>query len=426
MKKINIGIIGLGTIGTGVYKILKERRGEIKKRYNIEININKCCDISTAIKKQLKIPSDVFTKDFHEVTNSSDIDLVIELIGGTKVAYEISKETLKNKKHLVTANKALLAYHGKELKKLSIKNNVNICYEASVGGGIPIISSIKDSILVNKINSFWGILNGTCNYILTLMSKGIDFKKALHMAQKEGFAEADPTLDINGKDTAHKVSVLCQTCFDLNLDIDQIYTQGIENISSYDIDVANNLGYEIKLLGISRIINKKLDSRVHPTLISKKNPLSNVKNEFNAVLVNSNNLGPYMGYGYGAGMLPTATAIVSDIIRASNLNLDNNFNKDGVKIELKKFEDIKSKFYLRIMIKDAPGNLGKVTSILGKFRINIDKVIQNKKALKSRTIPVIILTKSLELKTLNKALKDITKKKLIHKESLIIPVEDLV
>ena len=424
MKKINVGIIGLGTIGTGVYKILKERRASIKDKYNLDINIKKCCDISLSSKRKLKIKTDVFTKDFKEVVQDKDIDIVVELIGGTNIAYTISKEALKNKKHLVTANKALLAHKGKELRKISAVNKVNIGYEASVGGGIPIISSIKDSLLINKITSFCGILNGTCNYILTLMSNGIDFSKALGMAQKEGFAEADPTLDINGKDTAHKVSVLCQTCFNLNLDMKDIYTQGIEEVTSYDIEIAKNLGYEIKLLGISRIKKNKLDARVHPTLIPQNNPLSNVENEFNAVLVNSKNLGPFMAYGYGAGMLPTASAVVSDLIRVSRAGNLYETDKDEIKIDVIKFENIKSRFYIRMMIKDEPGNLGKVTSILGKYKINIDKAIQNNKNLKLKAIPVIIMTKSLELKVLNKAILAIKKNKLIQNESLVIPVED--
>jgi len=424
MKKINVGIIGLGTIGTGVYKILKERRASIKDKYNLDINIKKCCDISLSSKRKLKIKTDVFTKDFKEVVQAKDIDIVVELIGGTNIAYTISKEALKNKKHLVTANKALLAHKGKELRKISAVNKVNIGYEASVGGGIPIISSIKDSLLINKITSFCGILNGTCNYILTLMSNGIDFSKALGMAQKEGFAEADPTLDINGKDTAHKVSVLCQTCFNLNLDMKDIYTQGIEEVTSYDIEIAKNLGYEIKLLGIGRIKKNKLDARVHPTLIPQNNPLSNVENEFNAVLVNSKNLGPFMAYGYGAGMLPTASAVVSDLIRVSRAGNLYETDKDEIKIDVIKFENIKSRFYIRMMIKDEPGNLGKVTSILGKYKINIDKAIQNNKNLKLKAIPVIIMTKSLELKVLNKAILAIKKNKLIQNESLVIPVED--
>ena len=424
MKKINVGIIGLGTIGTGVYKILKERRASIKDKYNLDINIKKCCDISLSSKRKLKIKTDVFTKDFKEVVQDKDIDIVVELIGGTNIAYTISKEALKNKKHLVTANKALFAYKGKELRKISAVNKVNIGYEASVGGGIPIISSIKDSLLINKITSFCGILNGTCNYILTLMSNGIDFSKALKMAQKEGFAEADPTLDINGKDTAHKVSVLCQTCFNINLDMKDIYTQGIEEVTSYDIEIAKNLGYEIKLLGISSIKKNKLDARVHPTLIPQNNPLSNVENEFNAVLINSKNLGPFMAYGYGAGMLPTASAVVSDLIRVSKTGNLYETKMDEIKIDPIEFENIKSKFYIRMMIKDEPGNLGKVTSILGKYKINIDKAIQNNKNLKLKAIPVIIMTKSLELKVLNKAILAIKKNKLIQNESLVIPVED--
>ena len=246
MKKINVGIIGLGTIGTGVFKILKQRKSQIKKLYHIDINVKKTCDISEKRKKLLKIPGKNFTKDYKDIIRDKDIDVVIELIGGTGLANTISTEALKNGKHLVTANKALLAYKGNNLKKISSKNNLNIGYEASVGGGIPIIRTIKESILINRITSFCGILNGTCNYVLTLMSNGIEFSKAIKMAQKEGFAEADPTLDINGKDTAHKVSVLSQTCFNINLNIDNIYTQGIEKISSYDIEVAKNLGYEIK------------------------------------------------------------------------------------------------------------------------------------------------------------------------------------
>ena len=424
MKKINVGIIGLGTIGTGVYKILKERRASIKDKYNLDINIKKCCDISLSSKRKLRIKTDVFTKDFKEVVQDKDIDIVVELIGGTNIAYTISKEALKNKKHLVTANKALFAYKGKELRKISAVNKVNIGYEASVGGGIPIISSIKDSLLINKITSFCGILNGTCNYILTLMSNGIDFSKALKMAQKEGFAEADPTLDINGKDTAHKVSVLCQTCFNINLDMKDIYTQGIEEVTSYDIEIAKNLGYEIKLLGISSIKKNKLDARVHPTLIPQNNPLSNVENEFNAVLINSKNLGPFMAYGYGAGMLPTASAVVSDLIRVSRTGNLYETKMDEIKIDPIEFLNIKSKFYIRMMIKDEPGNLGKVTSILGKYKINIDKAIQNNKNLKLKAIPVIIMTKSLELKVLNKAILAIKKNKLIQNESLVIPVED--
>ena len=424
MKKVNVGIIGLGTIGSGVYKIIAERRTEIKKAYNLDISITKCCDISEVSRKKLIIPKSMFTKNYRDITNSNDIDVVIELIGGTKIAHTISKEALRNNKHLITANKALLAEHGKKLRELAKRKSKNIGYEASVGGGIPIISSILDSILINKISSFKGIFNGTCNYILSLMSRGIDFKEALKMAQDQGFAEADPTLDINGKDSAHKVAVLSQTCFGINLKLSQIFTQGIQDITSYDLNVANNLGYKIKLLGISKIIKQKIDIRVHPTLVRNNNPLANVENEFNAILLDSKNLGPFMGYGYGAGMLPTATAIISDIIRTTNKELHPPDLKSKAPFRPIKFEEIKSKFYIRIELEDKPGNLGATTTILGKFKINIDEIIQSQSKIKSKSAPVVILTKNTEYIMVDKALKKISQAKLSKNKALVIPIED--
>ena len=424
MKKVNVGIIGLGTIGSGVYKIIAERRTEIKKAYNLDISITKCCDISEVSRKKLRIPKSMFTKNYRDITDSNDIDVVIELIGGTKIAHTISKEALRNNKHLITANKALLAEHGKKLRELAKRKSKNIGYEASVGGGIPIISSILDSILINKISSFKGIFNGTCNYILSLMSRGIDFKEALKMAQDQGFAEADPTLDINGKDSAHKVAVLSQTCFGINLKLSQIFTQGIQDITSYDLNVANNLGYKIKLLGISKIIKKKIDVRVHPTLVRNNNPLANVENEFNAILLDSKNLGPFMGYGYGAGMLPTATAIISDIIRTTNKELHQPDLKSKASFRPIKFEEIKSKFYIRIELEDKPGNLGATTTILGKFKINIDEIIQSQSKIKSKSAPVVILTKNTEYIMVDRALKKISQAKLSKNKALVIPIED--
>ena len=424
MKKVNVGIIGLGTIGSGVYKIIAERRTEIKKAYNLDISITKCCDISEVSRKKLRIPKSMFTKNYRDITNSNDIDVVIELIGGTKIAHTISKEALRNNKHLITANKALLAEHGKKLRELAKRKSKNIGYEASVGGGIPIISSILDSILINKISSFKGIFNGTCNYILSLMSRGIDFKEALKMAQDQGFAEADPTLDINGKDSAHKVAVLSQTCFGINLKLSQIFTQGIQDITSYDLNVANNLGYKIKLLGISKIIKQKIDVRVHPTLVRNNNPLANVENEFNAILLDSKNLGPFMGYGYGAGMLPTATAIISDIIRTTNKELYPPDLKSKASFRPIKFEEIKSKFYIRIELEDKPGNLGATTTILGKFKINIDEIIQSQSKIKSKSAPVVILTKNTEYIMVDRALKKISQAKLSKNKALVIPIED--
>tara|TARA_Y100001935_G_scaffold29295_1_gene22699 strand:- start:7553 stop:8371 length:819 start_codon:yes stop_codon:yes gene_type:complete len=268
MKKINIGLIGLGTIGEGVYKILNSRRSEIKKSYGLELNIKSCCDISPNIAKKLKIKKEYFTNNYNDIVFSKDIDVVIELIGGLKISKDIAIKTLQNNKHFITANKALIAENGTELKKIAKKNNVKILYEASVGGGIPILNSIQDFISINKIKSFYGILNGTCNYILTLMSQGIEFNDALEKAQKSGFAEADPTLDINGMDTAHKVVVLANECFSYNAKIKDLHISGINNISKIDLEIAKNLNCKIKLIGIGKVIKNSIDLRIHLVMIN--------------------------------------------------------------------------------------------------------------------------------------------------------------
>ena len=423
MKKVNIGIIGLGTIGSGVYKILKQRKKHIKEIYQIDIKIIKCCDISNKPKRSLNIPSSIFTKNFKDVLEDKKIETVIELIGGTSIAYSISKEVLKSGKNLITANKALLAKHGDALANLAKKSNQNIAYEASVGGGIPLINTIQSSVLINEITSFQGIMNGTCNYILSMMSKGIEFKDALKSAQAAGFAEADPTLDINGYDTAHKVSVLCKTCFGLNINLKDFFIDGIEKITSYDLECAQNLGYKIKLLGIGRIVKNSIDARVHPTLVENSNPLANVENEFNAVLINSRNLGPIMNYGYGAGMFPTASAVVSDIIRLSSSNFESNLNKN--KMQINSMDKLERKFYLRINLEDKSGNLGKITSILGKSKISIEKIIQDNIPASKNKVPVIIFIKKTKFQTINRALEKIKKLKLVSSRPLLIPVEDI-
>ena len=425
MKKVNIGIIGLGTIGSGVYKILKERKAEIKKLYNVDINILKCCDISESTKRKLKIANSKFTKDFKKITRDKDIHTVIELIGGTSIAYKVLKDAILNGKNLITANKALLAERGKDINSLLNKSGKRIAYEASVGGGIPVIGVIEDSILINKIFSFQGIMNGTCNYILSSMSKKIEFKDALNAARRAGFAEANSTLDINGKDTAHKVVVLSKKCFGIDLKSKDIFTQGIDNITSNDLDCARNLGYKIKLLGIGRIFKNKIDARVHPALIRQDNPLANVDNEYNAILINSKNLGPFMSYGYGAGMLPTASAVISDIIRISRDGYKSDVH-EGKKLAIFKIDDLEKKFYLRIELEDKSGNLGKITNILGKHKISIDKIIQNNENNKTKSVPVIILTKKNRFKIVNKALSALKKLKFVANNPLLIPIEDFI
>lgn len=421
MRKINLGIIGLGTIGEGVYKILKNQRSRIKEYYDIDINLIKTCDISPLLAKKLKIKKSKFTKNYMDLINDPNIDSIVELIGGTTIANDIAINTLRNKKNFITANKALIAKNGFELLSLAKKNNVQLLYEASVGGGIPILNSIQDSLLINQVKSFIGIMNGTCNYILTLMANGIEFDNALKKAQELGFAEADPTLDINGMDTAHKVSVLSKDCFDFDSKVENFHVTGIENISKIDIEAASQLGYKIKLIGLGRIVKNKIDLRVHLSLLKKDNPLCNVDREFNAILIDSKNLGPVMKYGYGAGMLPTATAVVSDIIRI-NSNINRSFKNK--KYKMFNINNLESKFYLRLNLKNNPGNLAKITKLFAKYSINIEKILQNPDNVNLKHVPVIITTKKSNYKTTNKLINQLDKLNIALKNPLLIPIED--
>ena len=421
MRKINLGLIGLGTIGEGVYKLLKSQKNRIKKIYDIDIDLVKSCDISQSLRKKLKIEKKFFTKNYMDLINDPNIDSIVELIGGTTIANDIAINTLRNKKNFITANKALIAKNGFELLSLAKKNNVQLLYEASVGGGIPILNSIQDSLLINQVKSFIGIMNGTCNYILTLMANGIEFDNALKKAQELGFAEADPTLDINGMDTAHKVSVLSKDCFDFDSKVENFHVTGIENISKIDIEAASQLGYKIKLIGLGRIVKNKIDLRVHLSLLKKDNPLCNVDREFNAILIDSKNLGPVMKYGYGAGMLPTATAIVSDIIRI-NSNINRSFKNK--KYKMFNINNLESKFYLRLNLKNNPGNLAKITKLFAKYSINIEKILQNPDNVNLKHVPVIITTKKSNYKTTNKLINQLDKLNIALKNPLLIPIED--
>ena len=315
MRKINLGLIGLGTIGEGVYKLLKSQRNRIKKIYNIDIYLVKSCDISQSLGKKLKIQKKFFTNNYSDLINDANIDTIVELIGGTTIANKIAIDCLNSGKNFITANKALIAKNGTYLHMLAEKKDVHLLYEASVGGGIPILNSIENSININNIKSFYGIMNGTCNYILSLMSNGIDFDEALKNAQNLGFAESDPTLDINGTDTAHKVAILSRNCFGFDAKIEKFHISGIEDISKIDIETANQLGYKIKLIGVGKIKGDKVDLRVHLALLRNSNPLTNVNEEFNAILIDSKNLGPVMKYGYGAGTVSYTHLTLPTILR---------------------------------------------------------------------------------------------------------------
>tara|TARA_B000000557_G_C20793235_1_gene452065 strand:- start:941 stop:1834 length:894 start_codon:yes stop_codon:yes gene_type:complete len=296
-------------------------------------------------------------------------------------------------------------------------------YEASVGGGIPLLNSIKESILTNEIKSFHGILNGTCNYILSLMNDGKEFNTALSEAQNLGFAEADPTLDINGYDTAHKVCVMAKECFGYSPNIKKIHIEGIEKINKIDLDVAKELNCKIKLIGKGKIKGKNLSLSINPMLLKRNNPLFNVENEFNAVLIESKNLGPIMKYGYGAGMLPTASAVITDLIR---LKRDNSSSAilSSKNYNLVNINDSQSKFYIRFFVINKSGYLAKITSKFAKYKINIEKIIQNPHITNLKKVPVVITTKKSKFSKLNKLLNEVEKSGLTSKESIMMPFEE--
>ncbi len=326
MNVVNIGLIGAGTVGCGVAKILFENSGLIEKRTGIKINIKKIADIDINRKRPVKIPKKLFTTDAWQVINDPDIPIIVELVGGTKIAKDFVMGALNNKKHVVTANKALLAHHGKEIFATATKNNVNIGFEASVGGGIPIIISNKESYVANNIQSIYGIMNGTCNYILSTMSKeGLDFDVVLKSAQEKGYAEADPSFDIDGIDAAHKLSILIMLSYGQFIRFNKFYVEGIRNISNLDISYSDELGYVIKLLAIAKAKETGIEAGVYPALVKKGTQMADVSGAFNAIYMVGDALGPTMLYGMGAGMMPTGSAVVGDITQIAK-TLNNTYN----------------------------------------------------------------------------------------------------
>ncbi|UCD56547.1 MAG: homoserine dehydrogenase, partial [Candidatus Hydrogenedentota bacterium] len=309
MKEIGVGIIGLGVVGSGVYETLMRYSDEIARRTGVKLAVRKAADLEESRRRQLGIRDEVFTKSAQDVINNASVDVVVELIGGYSAAGEYIVESLNNHKHVVTANKLLLAKQGAELVELASKNGVDLYFEASVAGGIPILKALREGLAGNEINYVFGIVNGTCNYILSRMTYDkMGFERALKEAQKKGFAEADPTLDIEGEDSAHKLAILASIAFNMRVDLSDVYVEGIRNITHEDVEYADELGYVIKLLAIAKRTGNEIEVRVHPTLVPEASLLASVRDEFNALLVEGNVVGTTMYYGRGAGKRPAASA----------------------------------------------------------------------------------------------------------------------
>jgi homoserine dehydrogenase len=398
MKTVNIGMLGLGIVGSGVYELLRENADLVALKSGIRLNVHRAVDLDTRKKKQLGIPSSVFSTSALSLIDDPDIDIVVQLIGGTTEAKKLMLQTLKRGKSVVTANKALLAEHGSEIFKAVLHNKVDLGYEGAVGGGIPIIKTIREALVGNLINRIMGILNGTTNFILTKMTReGLDFASALRIAQEMGFAEADPTLDVSGGDARHKIVILASLAFNTSIDISRVYVEGIENIEERDMEYADELGFVLKLLAIADRSEEGVLVKVHPTLLPKENPLAAVSWEDNAVMVYSDFLGKSMYYGKGAGARPTASAVVADIIDiARRITSKDVYNPSSYsfyqKLPQLPFDLSRSRYYLRFQALDKPGILSKIAGILGENAISIASVIQKETEEKYEHVPLVMMT----------------------------------
>ena len=426
---INIGIIGFGTVGTGTAKILIQNRKLLKDRTGVDVNLRRIADLDIKRDRGIKLPKGVLINNADSLIADPDIHIVVELIGGTTIAKDIMLKAIRNGKHVVTANKALLATHGKEIFKAAEKANVQVGFEASVAGGIPIIKIISEGLVANRIKSIYGIINGTTNYILSKMSdENAEFSEVLKEAQKLGYAEADPTYDIEGIDSAHKISILASLAYGTQFSLKDVYREGISKISSMDIEFARELGYKLKLLAIAKETNGKVELRVHPTMVPEEFLLSKVDGVFNAVYVDGDAVGSTLYYGRGAGDMPTGSAVVSDIVDIScnivNKTIGRNplFSRSEKRKNLLKMDDVRSMYFFRFSAIDKPGVLSRISGILGKYNISIASVIQKDRR-EGKAVPLVVLTHRAREKDVRTAVREINKLQIVTDKTVVIRVE---
>ena len=441
MRKVTLGLIGGGTVGGGVYQAIKRNGGLMASRLGVKLHIAKVAVRKLNKARAVRIPDSLLTTDWREVAKDPKIDLVVELMGGVKTARQVVREALKNGKSVITANKALLAAHGEELFSVAEKHGVNLYYEASVAGGIPIIKVVREALIGNRIKSLHGIMNGTCNYILTRMSQGeSNFQTVLADAQRLGYAEADPTLDIGGFDAAHKTGILASLAYGFWVNENDVYVEGIESITGMDIQFAAQLGYTIKLLGVvkqpaprAKSSRKKngfapIQTAVYPALVPKDHVLANINDVFNAVFVRSDVVGDTLYCGHGAGQDATASAVLSDIADAA-LDLKTGVNNrippfvphecDGAVCPM---DDIVSQYYVRLSVIDKPGVFAKIAKILADSKIGISSIIQPE-GHEGSSVPVILMIHDAPNREMKAALKKIAKLPAVKGEPAMIRVE---
>jgi homoserine dehydrogenase len=439
VKKINIGLIGFGTIGCGVVKVLLEKKEKLTQVAGAELNLKWVCDIDLDRPREIQVDKTLLTNDANKILNDPEVDIVIELIGGIHPALEFILTGLKNKKHIVTANKALLAEHRAEIFTTAAQVNKMVYFEGSVGGGIPIINAINVGLAANQINSVFGILNGTTNYILTRMTQeGADYAVVLKEAQNLGFAEkTNPSLDVSGMDAAHKLAILASLAFQTPIKLNDILVEGITEITAQDIQYAKEFGYAIKLLAIGKRTDEGIEARVHPTMLPKDNLLASVNGVYNAILVEGDTVGTTLFYGRGAGDMPTASAVLSDVIaitrqiicRKQNIECNLLSYNSGMltsemsPIKVKPASELTTKYYLRFSSLDQPGVLAAISGILARYNISISAVIQKgRKA--GDVVPIVMLTHEALEESVQKALVEIDNLPMMKKKSVLIRVEN--
>lgn len=433
-RKINVGVIGYGTVGKGAVNVLIDNRETIKRKTGIDINVKSICDLRiNEIEDEFLKQISVKTTNVEDILKDKDIDIVVELIGGYTVAKDIILRAFENKKHVVTANKALLAVYGEEIFKKAEEKGVTLGFEGSVGGGIPIVRVLKEDLAANNIKEIYGIINGTANFILSTMeSEGEEFDDALKYAQELGYAEADPKFDIEGIDTAHKIAILSSIAFNTIVPYEDIFVEGISNIKQIDIEFAKQLNCKIKLLAIAKRHEDDIEVRVHPTIIPERYILSKVSKEFNAIYIISDKVDRTIHYGRGAGGLPTGSAVAGDIIsiarditscfkkRVPTLGYVCDYSK---RFKVRDINEIVSSYYLRFSAIDKPGVLSKIAGVLGKYNISIKSAIQPGDTIPNNIVPLVFMTHATKGKNISDAVAEIDAMEEIKSKTVVLRVE---
>jgi len=432
-RRIRVGLIGFGTIGTGVVRLLQEQRQRIRTRLGAHLEIVRIADIDVRRDRGVEVGAGVLTKDGRALVDDPAIDIVIELMGGYGLAREFVLRAVANGKSVVTANKALLAVHGAEIFAAVEAARVDIGFEASVGGGIPIIRTLRESLAADRNLALCGIVNGTANYILSRMAAdGSEFADVLAAAQAAGLAEADPTFDIDGIDSAHKLALLIQLAFESSVEFSQLPVEGIRHITQLDIQLAREFGYAIKLLAIAKVEGRRIEARVHPTMVPRSHLLADVGGAFNAIAVEGEALGSSIYFGQGAGMMPTATAVAADVVEAARNILNGSRGRVAPlgyplarqrRVALKPMADLSTEYYLRFLVVDRPNVLAKIAGILGKHRISIASMVQRESEAGAE-VPIVMHTHQARERDLLAALAEIAVLPVVHAKPVFIRIEN--